>query len=467
MGKFFVLYWFDTEDYVTPETDDALLRIAQILTRTGIRATFKLVGEKLRQMERRGRQDVIEALRCHDIGYHTDLHSQPPTVPAYLEGWEMDDGAEEFLWREGRGIADIQRVFKRPPSCYGQPGGAWAPQAHLAMRRIGMPVYLGEGSYVGIPAQQPYWLMGVLSISRLGWEHEAVLNLQTNDLDEAKQRFLDIKSRVGEGAALVNSQWHECELVCPEFWDAVNYTRGQYRPPAHWEPARLYSPEEQEARFRNFEAQAQWLAAQPDVQFITANEAATLFPDRAVGRLFSREELSVIAKALAVRLHWIDIAGTFVSAAEGLCMLCDWAIGAADRPLRNQYHLVLGPDIRIKTKSIAKNVSWDDLKSGARKLLDAALYSERLPGVVPVTGIDIPLADFAKSFAKAVSIALTGQIPDTTQLEPAQLATDEYVKNAPGSVGWIPFPEGLLIDQQIEITKAQTWTLKPAQLWVA
>src|ERR1700688_533919 len=66
-----VLLWFDTEDYLLPASDDAAKRLGEMLTERGIRATFKLVGEKARTLERRGRHDVIAALKKHDIGYHS------------------------------------------------------------------------------------------------------------------------------------------------------------------------------------------------------------------------------------------------------------------------------------------------------------------------------------------------------------------------------------------------------------
>jgi len=69
-----VILWFDTEDYLLPASDDAAKRVADILTERNIRATFKVVGEKARTLERRGRHDVIAALRKHDIGFHSDFH---------------------------------------------------------------------------------------------------------------------------------------------------------------------------------------------------------------------------------------------------------------------------------------------------------------------------------------------------------------------------------------------------------
>src|SRR5690348_6759475 len=77
----YVVLWFDTEDYIDPIADDAALRLANDLTQLGVHATFKVVGEKARVLESRGRRDVIEALSRHSIGYHSNWHSIEP-VPA-------------------------------------------------------------------------------------------------------------------------------------------------------------------------------------------------------------------------------------------------------------------------------------------------------------------------------------------------------------------------------------------------
>src|SRR5882724_897142 len=82
--KIYVILWFDTEDYLLPASDDAALKVADWLTDEKIRATFKVVGEKARTLERRGRTDVIEALQKHEIGYHANWHSVQPTPAMYL-----------------------------------------------------------------------------------------------------------------------------------------------------------------------------------------------------------------------------------------------------------------------------------------------------------------------------------------------------------------------------------------------
>src|SRR5260370_30958361 len=83
-GPVYVVLWFDTEDYVEPAADDAVLHIARDLTGLGVRATFKVVGEKARVLEQRGRWDVVRALALHAIGYPSNFHSIPPPPSVYL-----------------------------------------------------------------------------------------------------------------------------------------------------------------------------------------------------------------------------------------------------------------------------------------------------------------------------------------------------------------------------------------------
>src|SRR6185295_11726477 len=132
-----VILWFDTEDYLLPADDDAALRLATMLTQRSIRATFKLVGEKARVLEKRGRRDVIAALQKHDIGYHANFHSVHPTPSEYLADCGLLDGVAEFVRREGGGAADVRRIFNVPTlSCYGQPGSSWGSQTLAGLKQI-------------------------------------------------------------------------------------------------------------------------------------------------------------------------------------------------------------------------------------------------------------------------------------------------------------------------------------------
>src|SRR6202030_4309297 len=102
------IVWFDIEDFISSETDGAPLRIAEMMKKHGIRVTFRFVGEKLRELKRNDRKDVIEAISGHEIGYHSNLHSLHPTISEYVGNLGWDEGSGEFEKRERPGYEEVK-----------------------------------------------------------------------------------------------------------------------------------------------------------------------------------------------------------------------------------------------------------------------------------------------------------------------------------------------------------------------
>ena len=200
------MLWFDTEDYILPESDDAALRIADFLTQQGVRATFKVVGEKARVLERRQRTDVIAALARHEIGYHSNTHSQQPTPAVYESVLDWESGQEEFNRRERPGFDDLTRIFGRPPSCYGQPGVSWAPQAYPALKKWGVNVYLDDGEQVQLDGK-PFWYGGLLNIFHIDAGRQLEQNNDWSNLESAKANFKTLYTQMSARA----TGWY-CEL---------------------------------------------------------------------------------------------------------------------------------------------------------------------------------------------------------------------------------------------------------------
>src|SRR5512146_695465 len=96
-----IIISFDTEDFTDPAANDVLGRICRVLTERGVRATFGLVGEKARFLRDTGRDDVVEALSHHCIGYHTDNHflfpdrtREPRFASEIIEECEWDEAVQ-------------------------------------------------------------------------------------------------------------------------------------------------------------------------------------------------------------------------------------------------------------------------------------------------------------------------------------------------------------------------------------
>src|SRR5215469_1712616 len=197
-GKVYVVLWFDTEDYILPASDDAAKRLATFLTEQGIRATFKVVGEKARALERRQRTDVIAALQKHAIGYHANTHSQHPTPAEYEALLDWEGGAAEFTRRERPGFDDVARIFGQKPCCYGQPGSSWAPQSFPALESWGVRLYLDEAEHVGMNGQ-PFYYGGLLNIFNTREGQQLRPNEDWTNVEESKARFGQFYEQMRQG----------------------------------------------------------------------------------------------------------------------------------------------------------------------------------------------------------------------------------------------------------------------------
>ncbi len=304
----YVMYRFDTEDYIHRPTDDVTLRMCEAFDRHGIMATYIVVGELARTWEREKRFDVIEAVGRHDVGYHTNYHSIHPTVPEYCNGQTWEDALAETLRREGSGVRDLVRVFGRLPTCYIQGGGSWSPTMIGAMREWGVPVFwdaMPWHSHVSLPDMMPFRLMGVLNFTA----HERVgspITLGDGDaLGEAKRKFDAAHKKLTEnGGGIITTGAHPNNLNTTQSWDGVNY-RAENTPRRQWRPVPVRSPEAIAAHFKALDEICAYHASFENVKFIGVGDVPELYPDQAMGCWFETSDVAALAKKILgeITLH--------------------------------------------------------------------------------------------------------------------------------------------------------------------
>ena len=168
-----------------------------MFTKRGVQGTFKIVGEKAKVLEERGRDDVILALSKNDIAYHSTWHSVHPTPSEYSRDLGWQEGVSEFSRREGVGLETVRRIFGVSSSCYGQPGGSWTPQSYAALRSFGIPLYLDVTSHVNLN-DRPFWYCGVLNILEMG---DCVMRTGWSDgeVKQACAKFDRVSQKAGPG----------------------------------------------------------------------------------------------------------------------------------------------------------------------------------------------------------------------------------------------------------------------------
>jgi len=207
---------FDVEDPFNLESDDATLQIAQIASECGVRATFCVSGHKCRVLQERGRRDVIDALKNHALGLHSDTHSLHPTTMELLEHKGWVDGVEAALESEGRGMRSFELVFGRKPCCWGGAGNTWGPQITEACRILGIPAILY--SQFEVPGFAVHRFLGVLSLPSgafLGGED--AMESEEAARDGVEQAIAKVRANPTAWAEVFCGHPSRYRLV--EFWD--------------------------------------------------------------------------------------------------------------------------------------------------------------------------------------------------------------------------------------------------------
>jgi hypothetical protein len=468
-ARVYVVLWFDTEDYILPASDDAALRVADFLTREGVKATFKVVGEKARTLERRERKDVIAALKKHEIGYHSNYHSVQPSPAMYLSNLGWDEGVAEFDRRERPGYDDVKRIFGQAPSCYGQPGSSWGPQVFGAMRQWGMPVYLDAGNHVRLE-DRPYYYGGILNMYKLAHQLRADLN-KPADLPAAEDRFLSARKRLlAEGGGLVSIFYHPCEFVHKDFWDAVNFRNGANPPRERWQKPPQKTAEETRISYEVFENYVRFLKHFDEVRFVTATEAAKLYRDKALGHRFSGSDLKALAAGVGEDVSFQKRDDYALSASEVFALLNEYVVAKArgdDAPGIELKGTPDGPSNPVTP--LTEAVATDDSQF-ARTAADVSGYLKkhgRVPTSVWLGSTAVPPESYLRALAEVVPTLADGKpLPKTIEVRPARFAAAKYVADDDPKAlwGWIIFPKGFRAPAMMELAKREAWTLKPALL---
>lgn len=461
-AKVYVVLWFDTEDYLLPASDDAALRLATWLTSQKIRATFKTVGEKARTLERRGRTDVIDALKKHEIGYHSNYHSVHPTPAEYCSTLGWDDGVAEFERREGPGLEDLRRIFGQNPTCYGQPGSSWNPQSFGAMKRWGAKAYLDAGSHVGLD-KKPLYYCGLLTMYDLA-HHPRVALDDPSKVEAANRAFKEAHDKlIAQGGGIVSIWYHPCEFVHKKFWDSI-FADGANPPREAWTPPPQKTAAETKTAFENFEAWMNTIRSYPDVRFVTASEAAdVVWADRARGRDFSPEELREIAAAVGDDANYQVRGDLALAPSEILLLLNTLVVRNGKGPVRLA-DTPYGPSTAVSP--LAAPVTTDG-NQFARTAADVDAYLRkhgRVPPTVWLGSAGVPPEAYLAALARVAIDRIDGKQPASIEVRPAKYSVGARVADdSPRIWGWL-FPKGFHAPALMELARRQAWTIKPAIL---
>ncbi len=477
-----VILWFDTEDYLLPGSDDAAKRVAETLSERGIRGTFKLVGEKARTLERRSRRDVIAALKRHAIAYHTDFHSVHPTPSEYLADCGFLDGLTEFIRRESKGADDVRRIFGvKTLACYGQPGSSWAAQAVAALRQVGVapsgvPCYVDEGSHVGLN-HQPFWYAGAINVYDMGVNCTRMELHDPAAVEPARQAFTAIADRLRreQGGGLISIYYHPCEWVHLQFWDGVNFARGQNPPREEWKAPPQRTPAETDAAFRRFGQYLDQIRSVRGVRFVTASDLPAMYPDLVRIRGATETEVDELAgRILNGGSRGVDFqvigrkAFSVADQFELLTLITSERLEGRKARFPVISRGLWGPDKALPPSRSETRLSWPAFRSALTDVRGFIQTQQRVPARVFIGSEPVPPSDFLVALASVHQWYLkNGCFPTEEGVvlgSHVELRAARHVAEDTPELfgGWVIHPADFRAPRILEVARLQSWTLKPA-----
>ena len=469
MPKVIVYLWLDIEDYVTKEADDPALIFIKILKKHHIPVTCKLVAEEIRALNERGRQDVISAIANCDLGYHSDTHSQHPTVWEYLANLDVLKGAKEFALREERGVKLMRKMFNKTPSCYGHPGVMWAPHVYPALRAMGITMYLDETAILNLN-DAPYWYCGLLNLNGAGknFMYFDYSFEKPDGIIYMKSQFNRIYRRLQRGTGgAISICLHPHTAVNRKMWDVVNFAGGKNRTKQDYERPPPQPAEVTQRAYEDFENFIEYISTLKDVQWIAASDAIRIYKSHSV-KVLQRSKLKQITKHFLNSQSNMRFEGSYLSPAEAFYAVANSLAEYAETDaLPSRIHLKepLGPMAPASSKGRKIFRTTDFLVSArvAARFLNA---QNTIPVSLNVGDYaSVSPHDFLATACKVLDSILTGKsLADKVALHkgtPPQVERLSFTKFK-NDCKWAVLPPNFRAPKIFEQACLQAWTLKPA-----
>jgi len=144
------IFTFDVEDFINQNEVFALQKILRMLQKYDLKAIFFINGHMAEKLS--NYPQIIEALKNHEIGYHSSSHSVHPTIPEYTDVKNYEEAYKIAVERETShispltgetegegGIYTLQDIFyPQKIKAFRAPGMCWTPPLLEALNSLGI-----------------------------------------------------------------------------------------------------------------------------------------------------------------------------------------------------------------------------------------------------------------------------------------------------------------------------------------
>ena len=285
-----LVFSFDSEDFTSSYAADGILEAAELLRAENIRGCFCLVGLLARQLLAWGRYDVLEALKYHEIDFHTYGHTLHPTICEYSDTEDFAAAYAEAMRQESEGIAlvkaatGVDRIYAAVP-----PGNDKTYAAMYAYADMGVPCF--ADTYADHADGRGVFFCNLLHFGYTrSWE-----SIFGNHLASDRAFFDSLAAR--KTAVLYN---HPNRLRYDDFWDAVNYKGGNLYPFGQWKEPKRTDLETVKAFIAEIKTLVKNLKADGRFTFKTYAELAA---ERSGARILKPDDIPAIRTALTARFY--------------------------------------------------------------------------------------------------------------------------------------------------------------------
>lgn len=473
-----VVFAFDVEDAVHPESDDAALRLCRIFSEEGVPVSLFVAGEKARVLRRRGRLDVLEAMRLHEICYHGNYWGDfPEPAISYGSRLSFDEAVKLALDIELPGLHDVAEITGQYPV-------AWC--CHQAQQSLPLQ-YAYKLANVRCWAGGPRgWLMNWLSwgrsncaLSSQGTWSQRVDPMKRDqlkppldpdeDLRAVQAQFetmaasRDFITFVGHPVCWVTTEWALAE-------EAVLFRHGSpgaYPRPDHFRKMQPRSAADQEAGYEFVRKLLRWIKTVDGVNL--TNYAALCDRDEKDSvQWITWEQTVELARGVLDRFNYATAHGTSFSCADmmGLFVFAlQYCHNFGAWPDRLPVQRLLGPTEQPLHLNAPLTITREDLFAGALATYAIMMDERRIPAKLRASFTDVGPGELLMALARfIVEAADTGELPLEISLPPTPMLPEAVGEPCitERRFGSSNMPAGMDCTHLWDLLKWQSWSYRPA-----
>jgi len=427
-----VVFALDVEDVYNPESDDALLKLCNIFSDEGVALSLFVAAEKARTIRTRGRKDVIEAMRRHEICYHGNYWGDFPE-PAIRYGTRLpfDDAVALALSVEAKGLHDVAEITGQFPV-------AWC--CHQAQQSLPMQYALklaGVRCWAGGPRG---WIMNWLSWPRSNctvslqgsWNMEidpmnrektkAAADVEA-DLRQTQEAFVrriaekDFVSFTGHPVCWVMSNWGGLYHYATLFRHG---TAGPYPRPRISTPAHPRSQADRAAALEFTRKLLRWVKTRRDINITTYTQLCERDEEYPV-RWIEWPQLVELAQEVTTQFDAVVDYGTSFSPADVLGMLIfavDYMWNNGKWPEDIPVQRVLGPTEKPLSNPDGVKIDRRGIIAGCLAANAIMMDDRRLPGKLRASHVDVGPSALLHILTKFVDAwQQAGKLPDEVSIK--------------------------------------------------